>query len=233
MDTPEIVDAEKARLEAERAGTDPETPRAAALRERAAELQEVAEMAETRAYTAKERAAALQEIVDAEKLRLDAAKARLDAAKVRADAQQETVDAEKSKEIPEDGEGGITGAFSSHNYAAMVSMIEEMDSAARRECLPIIQSMLEDVRDKGSIETFRNTLAAIVMEVSMSMVRAEFQEIFNSLALPEGIDPSIVDMSYMAGVPQATDTVFGYGTSSSGEDEGMPDLDGHAGDIGS
>ena len=37
----------------------------------------------------------------------------------------------------------------------------------------------------------------------------------------------------MAGVLQETDTVFGFGASSSGEDEGMPDLDGHAECIGS
>ena len=39
-------------------------------------------------------------------------------------------------------------------------------------------------------------------------------------------DPSIVDMSDMAGVPQETDTAFGAETTSSGADEGMPDLAG-------
>ena len=173
---------------------------------------------------------------DAEKARADeertmrgAEKARADAEKARADALQAQVDAAKSKEVVTETMAKIvqlTRAFSSHNYGHMVSIIEGMDSVARREGFSILQSMLEGVRDVGAVETFRDTLVAVVVEASMSTIRGEFQEVFNSLTLPEGIDPSIVDMSDMAGVPQETDTAFGAETTSSGADEGMPDLAG-------
>ena len=96
----------------------------------------------------------------------------------------------------------ISPLLFSEQYRRVIELIEEQDGSNRMLYLDVLKGIIENNAEAG-VTFFGRILSGIVTEVATSStIRDEFQVMFNSIDLPEGVDDSIRDMSQLPGVPQ-------------------------------